>query len=61
MRPRCRCPGGAAGALPEPLITVQADQQAECDPADWQRSWRATVQPYHRPYKGLGFTAAPNE
>jgi len=41
----CRCPRGAAGALPEAQLTVQADQTLECKPAAWRRAWRPMARP----------------
>jgi hypothetical protein len=38
-----RCPGGAAGLLPAPLLAADGEQELQCDPASWERNWSAQV------------------
>lgn len=38
-----RCPGGASGSLPVPILAVDGEQELECDPALWERAWSPQV------------------
>ncbi len=38
-----RCPGGAAGALPAPLLSADSERKLEYDADAWDRSWSPQV------------------